>query len=225
MSWPRTSSSSAPRTWLGDYGVFVVSVMLPPPLWGPPPPLCGTADVGAIVMPGPPGAGWVGDGGGSNGTALTGPTPNISVDMPTPAAIVAALATRLRSIVFHSHPRLLRSTCWLAATQGTPKLTPQRCAATPSSQLPTVKMRPNCRAGRESSDRSARRRSGWGALLRVHRLPTAASGASRPDAPVPPAFFGWNARPRRTRIRLAGWGWRGRVQRGGVDQPYPARQC
>jgi len=64
-----------------------------------------------------------------------------------------------------------------------------------------------------------------GALLRVRRLPTAASGASRPDAPVPPAFFGWNARRVPTRIRLDGWGWRGRVQRGGVNQPYPARQC
>jgi hypothetical protein len=36
------------------------------------------------------------------GAALTGPDPNINVDMPTPAAIAAALATRLRSIVFRS---------------------------------------------------------------------------------------------------------------------------
>jgi hypothetical protein len=51
------------------------------------------------LMPGP-GAGWVGDGGGSNGAALTRPAPNISGEMTTPAAIAAALATRLRVIGF-----------------------------------------------------------------------------------------------------------------------------
>jgi hypothetical protein len=41
------------------------------------------------------------------GAALTGPNPNISVDMPTPAAIAAALATRLRFIGFRFPRRLL----------------------------------------------------------------------------------------------------------------------
>jgi hypothetical protein len=54
-----------------------------------------------MFMPGPPGAGWVGDGGGSNGAALTRPTPNISGDMATPAAIAAVLATCLRFMGFH----------------------------------------------------------------------------------------------------------------------------
>jgi hypothetical protein len=53
-----------------------------------------------MLMPGPPGAGWVGEGGGSNGAALTRPTPNISGEMATPAAIAAALAARLRFIGF-----------------------------------------------------------------------------------------------------------------------------
>ena len=53
-----------------------------------------------MLMPGPPGAGWVGDGGGSNGAAMTRPTPNISGDMATAAAIAAALATCLRFIGF-----------------------------------------------------------------------------------------------------------------------------
>jgi hypothetical protein len=52
------------------------------------------------LMSGPPGAGWVGDGGGSNGTALARPTPIISGEMATAAAIAAALATRLRFIGF-----------------------------------------------------------------------------------------------------------------------------
>ena len=82
--------------------------MLPPPLWGPPPPLCGTTPVvGAIDMPGPPGAGGlVGDGGGSNGTAMTDPAPNITADMPTPAAIAAVPTTRLRFIGYR-FPRSL----------------------------------------------------------------------------------------------------------------------
>jgi hypothetical protein len=50
----------------------------------------GDGDVpGAIA--GPPGAG---DGGGSSGTALTGPRPNMSADMPTAAAAAAALTLR-----------------------------------------------------------------------------------------------------------------------------------
>jgi MFS family permease len=80
-----------------------------------------------------------------------------------------------------------------------------------------------CRAARESSDRSARRRCGWVALRRVYRHPTAALRASRPLTPAFPAFFGWKA-VRRTRIRLAGWGRRGRVQRGSADLSGPARQ-
>ncbi len=59
------------------------------------------------MLPGPPGAGGlVGDGGESNGTALTGPIPDISVDMPTPAAIAAAPAARLGFIALHSPRRL-----------------------------------------------------------------------------------------------------------------------
>src|SRR5271154_3372752 len=61
------------------------------------------------LMPGPPGAGWVGDGGGSNGAALARPTPNISGEMATPAAIAAALAARLRFIGFRFPRGLLTS--------------------------------------------------------------------------------------------------------------------
>ena len=104
----------APRTWgSGDYGVFVVCVMPPPPPLGPPPPLCGSAPVvGAMLMPGlmlgPPGAGAVvgaGDGLGI-GAAVTGPIPNSSGDTATPAAIAAALATRFRFIGFRFPRRL-----------------------------------------------------------------------------------------------------------------------
>jgi hypothetical protein len=44
----------------------------------------------------------------------------------------------------------MRSTCRLAATQETPTLTPQRRATTPSSQLPTGKVRPNYRARKKA---------------------------------------------------------------------------
>jgi hypothetical protein len=54
------------------------------------------------LMAGPPGAGWVGDGGGSNGAALTTPAPNISGEMAMPAAIAATPAERLRFIGFAS---------------------------------------------------------------------------------------------------------------------------
>jgi hypothetical protein len=84
-------------------------------------------------MPGPCGAGWVGDGGGSNGAAVTGPIPNSNVDVATPAAIAAALATRLRSIIFRSLRGFVCSTCWSAATQLTLKPTPQRRAARENS--------------------------------------------------------------------------------------------
>ena len=63
-------------------------------------------------MPGMPGAGGlVGEGGGSNGAALTGPIPNISGAMTTPAAIAAALATRLRFMGFRFPWRLFCSKC------------------------------------------------------------------------------------------------------------------
>jgi hypothetical protein len=82
--------------------------MAPPPLWGPPPPLfpgAGSA-VGAVAGTcAPPGIGAVpvGDGDGFGiGAALTVPTPNVSVDKPMPAAIAAALAKRLMSMMFHS---------------------------------------------------------------------------------------------------------------------------
>jgi hypothetical protein len=54
------------------------------------------------VAGGPSGAGPTGDGGvgGSSGTALTGPVPSKSTDMPTLAVITAVLAMRLTSIVF-----------------------------------------------------------------------------------------------------------------------------
>jgi hypothetical protein len=101
VNWLTTSSSGAPRR---GYGAGF-PVMAPPPLWGPPPPLrpgSGSA-VGAVAgtwTPGPPGANGVGDGGFGIGAALTGPAPNVSADRPTPAAIAAALAKRLRSIIF-----------------------------------------------------------------------------------------------------------------------------
>jgi hypothetical protein len=50
---------------------------------------------------GPPGSGWTAGtpGGGSAGAALTSPAPLVSVDMPTPAAIAAAAAMRLKFMV------------------------------------------------------------------------------------------------------------------------------
>jgi hypothetical protein len=60
------------------------------------------------LPPGPPGAGWQfgHGGGGSNGEALTSPTPTVSADMPTPVAIVAALTMRFTYIVGSSPPNL-----------------------------------------------------------------------------------------------------------------------
>jgi hypothetical protein len=54
------------------------------------------ADVPGPIA-GPPGAG---DGGGSSGTALTGPMPMVIAAMPTPAAVAAALAIREMSMMF-----------------------------------------------------------------------------------------------------------------------------
>jgi hypothetical protein len=98
----------APVEQLGDYGVFVVCVMPPPPLLGPPPPLCGSPpELGSAGKCTPPGAGAVvgaGDGLGI-GAAATGPIPNSSVDVATPAAIEAALATRFKFIRMVRSPR------------------------------------------------------------------------------------------------------------------------
>jgi hypothetical protein len=81
--------------------------MPPPPLLGPPPPLCGSApELGSAGKCTPPGAGAVvgaGDGLGI-GAAATGPIPNSSVDVATPAAIEAALATRFRFITLVRSP-------------------------------------------------------------------------------------------------------------------------
>ena len=50
---------------------------------------------------GPPGSGWTAGtpGSGSDGAALTSAIPLVSVDMPTPTAIAAAAATRLKFMV------------------------------------------------------------------------------------------------------------------------------
>jgi hypothetical protein len=70
------------------------------------PPLCGRAIL--PVAGGWSGAGLVGDGGGSSGTALTGPVPNMSADMPTLAVITATLDVRLTFMMSRSSaPR-----CW-----------------------------------------------------------------------------------------------------------------
>ena len=58
------------------------------------------------MFPGMPGVGGAGvGGGGSSGSALTIPAP-VSADKPMPTAIAAALAARLRSVVFRSCLRL-----------------------------------------------------------------------------------------------------------------------
>src|SRR5258708_4795088 len=73
---------------------------MPPPPRGLPPPERPYRQHFSAGMPGggPPGSGWTAGtpGGGSDGAALTSPTPLVSVDMPTPAAIAAAAATRFR---------------------------------------------------------------------------------------------------------------------------------
>jgi MFS family permease len=75
-------------------------------------------------------------------------------------------------------------------------------------------------AGEKKLDRLTRRRCrGNGALRQVSRHTASAPGASPAATPVSPAFLGWNARRGPARIRLEGWGRRGWVQRGGVDQP------
>lgn len=68
---------------------------------------------------------------------------------------------------------------------------------------------------------------GWVARRRVHRLPAAASGASRPDAAVWPARSGRRSGSdrRSARILLTVRTRRGRVRQGGIDWPYPERQC
>jgi hypothetical protein len=91
----------------GDYGAGF-PVMAPPPLWGPPPPLRPGpgSDVGAVAgswtLPGIGAVPVVGGDGFGMGAALTDPSPNVRVDNPRPAAIAAALAKRLRSIVVRS---------------------------------------------------------------------------------------------------------------------------
>ena len=101
-----------------DYGLGF-PVMAPPPLWGPPPPLfpgAGSA-VGAVAgsctLPGigavPVGPG-IGDGFGI-GAALTGPTPNVSVDKLRQAAIATAPAKRLTFMKFHSLRGYLSTAC------------------------------------------------------------------------------------------------------------------
>jgi hypothetical protein len=73
----------------------------------------GDGDVpGAIA--GPPGAG---DGGGSSGTALTGPRPNMSADVPTAAAAAAALALREMAMMIVSSPRFFYPLLPSAASQ------------------------------------------------------------------------------------------------------------
>jgi len=185
--------------------------MLPPPLWGPPPPLCGMApDVGAIDMPGDmPGAGGLvgaGDGLGI-GAALTGPTPNISGATTTPAAIAAALATRVRFMDFRFPRRLFVFSVLKSGYPGNAETNP----ATPHIDVAIglTTGGPLYRAARESSGRSAWRRRRCGtnrALRQISRHPAAASGASTPAAPVPPALFSWYARWRRARILVEGWG-------------------
>ena len=77
-------------------------------------------------------------------------------------------------------------------------------------------------ARREKLDRLPRRRrrcGSNGALRWISRHTASAPGASPADAPVLPAFLGWNAWRGPARIRLEGWGRRGWVQHRGVDKP------
>jgi len=99
----------------------------PPPLGFPGPTRggCGAglhergAGLSCGPFSGPPGPGWQfgHGGGGSNGAALTSPTPNVSADMPTPVAIATAPATRFTYIFGSSRPRLRGSPRRLPATQ------------------------------------------------------------------------------------------------------------
>ncbi len=96
----------------------------PPPPLGLPGPvhgirISGCARGGVGLSSGPPGPGWQfgHGGGGSNGAALTSPTPYVSADMPTPVAIAAALAMRFTYIFGSSFPRLRCSPRWLPVIQ------------------------------------------------------------------------------------------------------------
>ena len=212
--------------------------MAPPPLWGPPPPLRPGpgSDVGAVAgsctLPGigavPVGDGvGIGDGFGI-GAALTGPTPNVSVDRPTPTAIAAALAKRLGSIVIRSlrgYVMFSVLACGYPANAETNPATPRHDVAV--GLISGLEGRPSFKR-RRKFDRSAWRRSDWcgsRALGQVPRHPAAAPGASPSAAAVPPTLLGWNARRRPTRIRLEGRGDQERTQRGGVEKPCPACHC
>jgi hypothetical protein len=76
---------------------------IPPPPRGFPPPERPYLQHFSAGMPGagPPGSGWTAGtpGGGSAGAALTIPSPLVSVEMPTPAAIAATAAARFRFMV------------------------------------------------------------------------------------------------------------------------------
>jgi hypothetical protein len=174
--------------------------MLPPPLWGPPPPLCGTTPVGAVVMPGPGGLDGEGDGLGI-GAALTGPTPNIGGAMTTPAAIAAALATRLRFIGFRFPRRLYVFNVLINGYPGNAETNPATPHIDVAVGLTTGSdSASRCCAARESSGRSARRCGFKGALWQISGHSAASPGASPTGTSVPPALFGWNARRRRARI-------------------------
>ena len=84
------------------------------------------------------GRGWRG---GSSGSALTIPAP-VSADKPMPTAIAAALAARLRSVVFRSCLRLYAFNMLARGYPENTETNPATARTAPASQPPTVKLRP-----------------------------------------------------------------------------------
>ena len=98
---------------------------------GPPPPLCGATAppaggaVGSSTCTPPGAGGLVGPGDGLGiGAALTGANPDISGDTAMPAAIAAALATRLRFIGFRFPRDFHKSNVLVSAYPGAAETNP-----------------------------------------------------------------------------------------------------
>ena len=135
----------------------------PPPPRGPPGPTRPYLQHFSAGMPGggPPGSGWkVGaGGGGSNGAALTSPTPLVSADMPTPATIAAAAATRLR-LILSASPTSQR---WLPVARAARRITTSLSCLCESLQVRSLQVKRICRRMRSVKDESrlaAKRRLG-----------------------------------------------------------------
>lgn len=124
----------------------------PPPPRGPPGPTRPYLQHFSAGMPGggPPGSGWKdgAGGGGSNGAALTSPTPLVSADMPTPATIAAAAATRLR-LILSASPTSQR---WLPVARAARRITTSLSCLCESLLVRSLQVKRICRWMRSVKD-------------------------------------------------------------------------